>query len=82
MRRQQTLRDPENRCDSTDKRWLGGKMNNQTKIPKEMKETFGGYMSVDRIEALKYNWETIQKLRLPRAIPVSEETQKTKKHGT
>jgi|GEM_PF-4857338 len=53
-------------------------MKDDTKIPKEMKETFGGYMSVDRIAALKYNWETIQNLRLPRSTPLPKETKKQK----
>lgn len=41
-------------------------MSRQAKLAEKMKETFGGYMSVDRVEALKYNWDTIQKLTLPR----------------
>lgn len=53
-------------------------MSDDNKIPKEMKETFGGYMSVDPVAALKYNWETIQKLRLPRSVPLPKETKKQK----
>lgn len=57
-------------------------MSKSMKASDQLQKTFGGYMSVDRIEALKFNWQKIKSLTLPRTLPKKPENPSGKPHGS
>lgn len=45
----------------------------------ELKKSFGGYMAVDRVAALKHNWKKIKSLTLPGQTLSSQKSPDTSK---